>query len=281
MKRDYAKNDKSIAIIVCYFGELPWYFRYFLHSCKFNPTIDFIFISDTTDLELLPANVNHIHKTLADINILSSRKLNFQTHIENGYKFCDFKPAYGFLFSDLIEGYDFWGQSDIDLIFGDIRNFMTDDVLDMNDYISMRHDFPTGCFSLFRNNTTMNTFFMRSKDYQKAFSESRHFCFDECNNVHELMTQGKSIFEVGTEIESFMHIVKGAEAKNEIKAHFDFILIEGTTGKIKFDRGKLTYKSTFEVILYHLIAFKRIYNPLHAPNKIPDRYRISPTCIYH
>ena len=168
---------------------------------------------------------------MRDINALATQKLGFQTNIENGYKFCDFKPAYGFLFDDLIQGYDFWGQSDIDVIYGDLRKFLDNAMLNEYDYISVRHDFPTGCFSLFRNNSLMNTFFKRSRDYEKVFSSAAHFCFDECNNVHDLLTSGKSIFEVNTEIESFMHLIKSAEIRNEIKAHFDFICIEGTTGK--------------------------------------------------
>ena len=39
--------------------------------------------------------------------------------IEDAYKLTDFKPAYGEIFQDYIIQYDFWGFTDIDLIYGD------------------------------------------------------------------------------------------------------------------------------------------------------------------
>ena len=33
--------EKSIAILTCWYGEYPWYFPYFIHSCVYNPSVDF------------------------------------------------------------------------------------------------------------------------------------------------------------------------------------------------------------------------------------------------
>lgn len=275
------KQHKSIAIVICYFGKFPWYFDYFLHSCIFNPTIDFFIITDIDHyLKPLPVNVKFIHKTLADVNAIATSKLGFKIDITEPYKLCDFKPAYGFLFSELLVGYDFWGQSDIDLIYGNIRGFMTNEILSAYDFINIRHDYTTGCFALYKNTDFVNNLFKRSKDYIKVFTDTRHFCFDECNFVHETLTDGHSIFEIPTEIESFTHIIRAAEATGEIKAYFDFLLIEGLVGKIIFDNGVLTYKRKFEGILYHMFWLKRRYNPLKVGHKIPDTYYISPNKIY-
>jgi len=105
-------NEKSIALIVCYFGKLPWYFNYFAHSCKYNPTIDFFIITDETiDIKSLPNNVKHIYKTLNDINLLATEKLGFEINLTYAYpyKVAEFKPAYGLIFSELLAGYDFLG----------------------------------------------------------------------------------------------------------------------------------------------------------------------------
>ena len=138
-------------------------------------------------------------------------------NIENPYKLCDYKPAYGFLFPEIINDYDFWGQSDIDIICGDIRGFITDEMLNTFEYISLRHDYTTGVFALFRNNEKMNTFFMRSKDYKLVFTNPQHYSFGECNFAWDELTAGKSIFELETEIESFTHVVNSSEIANEIK----------------------------------------------------------------
>lgn len=272
----------KIAILTCWYGKYPWYFPYFIHSCSYNLTIDFYIITD--NLQVIynkPANVKIICKTLDEIKITASEKLGVVVNIENPYKLCDYKPAYGFLFPEIINGYDFWGQSDIDIICGDIRGFITDKMLNTFDYISLRHDYTTGVYALFRNNEKMNTFFMRSKDYKLVFTNSQHYSFGECNFAWDELTAGKSIFEVKTEIESFTHLVKAAELTKEIKAHFDFILMEGTTGRVVFDNGKIIFKKKFEAILYHLFWLKKSYSPVRIPKIIPGTFYISPTRIYH
>jgi len=39
-------KQKSIVILICYFGKLPWYFDYFLYSRKYNPNVHFKIITD-------------------------------------------------------------------------------------------------------------------------------------------------------------------------------------------------------------------------------------------
>ena len=273
---------KSIAVITCWYGKYPWYLPYFIHSCTFNPSIDFYIITDNMGIILnKPDNVIVLFKTLEELKLQASTKLGFNVNIDHPYKLCDFKPAYGFLFPEIIEGYDFWGQSDLDIIYGNVRDFITVDMLEEYDFISMRHDYTTGCFALYKNNTSMNTFFMRSKDYKKVFSDPQHYCFDECSFAWDALTAGISIFDVQTEIESFTHLIKKAQKEQEIKAHFDFILLEGLTGRIIFDNGRIYYKNQFEGIMYHLFWLKKNYKGNKIVRKVPDKYYISKTKIYH
>lgn len=277
MKR---KHSKRIIIVVTYYGTFPWYFDYFLHSCKFNTKIDFLIVTDNPAPSGLPGNVKWLKMDLADLTTLATRKIGVPVRINFPYKLCDFKPAYGLIFADYLEDYEFWGQSDIDVILGDISAFFTDELLTEYDYISVRHDFTTGCLSLFRNSEPVNSIFKQSKDYELVFSSDKHYCFDECNFVHEYLTEGGSIFDVETEVESYTHVIQKSHNQGLIKAHFDFILIEGVIGNIRFDSGKVSYKNTFEAVAYHLLQLKRVFQPARAPRVIPDSYRISPTRIY-
>jgi hypothetical protein len=38
-----------ILFIITYMGQFPWYFPYFLHSCRYNPTIDFLIFTDNNE----------------------------------------------------------------------------------------------------------------------------------------------------------------------------------------------------------------------------------------
>jgi hypothetical protein len=276
------KKLPTIAVITCWYGSYPWYLPYFIHSCKFNLTVDFYIITDNIDIiPNKPENVIIIHKTIDEVKALASEKLGFTVNINYPYKLCDFKPAYGFIFSELIQGYDFWGQSDLDIVYGNIRDFITCEMVDNYDFISIRHDYTTGCFALYKNNDMMNSFFMRSKDYKLVFSNSKHYCFDECNFVWDDLAIGMSIFDLDTEIESFTHLIKSAQNSNELKAHFHFILMEGATGKVVFDNGKIIFRKKFEAILYHLFWIKKVYSPSKLPKKIPNIFYFSKTRIYH
>ena len=126
----------------------------------------------------------------------------------------------------------------------------------------------------------MNTLFMQSKHYQKVFENNQHLCFDETNFSHGLFSEGYKYFEIATEIESMMHVIKRLEEANEIKPYFDLHIVEGRPGKLKWNKGILSFRNQFEALLYHLIKLKDVYHPKSVPKKIPETFSISPTRIY-
>lgn len=276
------KTDRSIALITCYFGKLPWYFDYFILSCQHNPTVDFIIVADDiTCTKTLPQNVKLIIKSLNELSGLASEKLGFAIDVKCGYKLCDFKPAYGVIFSDILGGYDFWGHTDIDIIFGNIRDFITNELMENYDLISVRPDWLTGCFLLYKNIEKVNQLFRHSKDYKKVFCNDKHYCFDETNFAHDAFSEGKSYLEINTEIESMMHVVKKMEEIGYIKPFFDLYIIEGVPGKLKWEKGRMFYGNRYEVLLYHLIHFKKLCMPKSKILSIPNSFTISPSNIYH
>jgi hypothetical protein len=270
----------SIASLTCWYGKYPWYFPYFLHSCSFNPSVDFYIITDNQEkIENMPENVTIVFKTLHEIKVSASEKLGFTVNIDYPYKLCDFKPAYGFLFPEIIEGYDFWGINDIDIVFGSIRTFMTQRILQKYDIISSRHDYITGSFCLFRNNEYVNQLFMKSKDYKMVFSNPIHFCFDECNFLFEELKKGTSILEMKNKIESMTYVVKKEEKESHLKAFFDFVVVEGLPGNIEWNNGILIYKQLYEVMFYHLIQFKTFCSKQTVLKPMPLKYGFTKTEI--
>ena len=57
-------------------------------------------------------------------------KYDFSINLPSPYKLCDFKPAYGEIFNEFISSFDYWGYCDVDLIWGNIRKFLSNDLLD-------------------------------------------------------------------------------------------------------------------------------------------------------
>ena len=54
------------------------------------------------------------------------------------YKLCDYRICYGAVFQDFIKNYDFWGFCDIDLLWGNIRTFITEGILNKYDKIGFQ-----------------------------------------------------------------------------------------------------------------------------------------------
>jgi len=271
-----------LVFIITFIGNYPWYFPYFLRSCRYNPTVDFLIFTGNQDTLIhLPPNVKIIPYSIEQFKADASKKLGFKIAIERGYKLCDFKPAYGYIFQDYIKDYDFWGYCDVDVIFGNIRSFMTDDVLNEYDIISARHDYLTGCFSLYRNNPTMRELFKQSKDYRKVFTEPRNFFFDETNFAFPEFEKGLHYSEIKTEVESMTHVVRRLQEEGKLKAYFEFQIVEGFAGNMLWDKGTLIYRKQFEAMLYHLVRFKRKYSePTDLGRVIPEKFRIGKKKIY-
>jgi hypothetical protein len=195
--------------------------------------------------------------------------------IDIPYKLCDFKPAYGYIFADYIKEYDFWGFGDIDVIYGNVRDFIREDLLLSYDFISVRDDYVTGFFSLLRNTDLMNTLFMRSKDYIKVYSESEYCRFDECAiNIYHQLGYRVSIYDIQWDIESMTYIVKKYHDEKLIRACFEFFCMEAMPGNMIWNKGILIYNNRSELLLYHLIDFKQRNREQNI------RYGSIPDCYY-
>lgn len=274
--------SNKIIFLIVYISEWPWYFTYFLHSCRYNPTVDFLILTDNAEPLNLPSNIRWIPYSMEQFKTDATKALGFEIALEHGYKICDFRPALGCIFADLIPNYDFWGYCDIDVIFGDIRAFMTDELLNEYDVISARHDYLSGCFSLFRNQPFTGEIFKQSKDYRKVFTNPQNFFFDETNFAFPKFKEGLHYSRIQTEVESMTHVALRLHEENRIKASFDFRIVEGHPGNMLWNKGKLIYRKEFEAMLYHLIELKREYSePLDLQKQIPERFRIGQHKIYY
>ena len=69
----------------------------------------------------------------------------------------DYKPAYGFIFQKELQGYEYWGYCDLDIVLGKLDAFITDRYLAKFDKI-----FTLGHMSIFRNVDEVNNVFLKS-----------------------------------------------------------------------------------------------------------------------
>ena len=110
---------KKLLLIIPYFGEKPKWFNFFLCSLSHNPEIDWMLITDF-EIHSKPKNCIHLHTKYDHYRNFICNKLGINFSNPSPYKLCDLKPAYGFLHYDYVLNYQFWGYSDIDLVYGNI-----------------------------------------------------------------------------------------------------------------------------------------------------------------
>ena len=82
-----------IIFIIPYIGNYPWYFPYFLYSCRYNPTVDFLIFTDNNDPNLdLPENVKILPYSIYAFKEDAANALGFEVAADTGYLLCNFKP---------------------------------------------------------------------------------------------------------------------------------------------------------------------------------------------
>jgi hypothetical protein len=121
--------------------------------------------------------------------------------------------------------------------------------------------------------------FKKSRDYKLVFSSQQHFCFDECGNLYYELLRGASVLDFPDALQSMTWLVRKAEQEGKLKAFFDFIIVEGITGKVKWNKGKIIYYNKLEALLYHLIKFKVSCKKQTVLNPMPDNFHFTPTRI--
>lgn len=169
---------KSIAFVVPYFGRFNNYFQLWLNSCAANPTVDWLIFTDDRRPFGYPGNVHVTFTTLQKIKSKAESTFRMSVWLEHAYKLCDLRPLYGAVFKDELRGYDFWGYCDVDLIWGDIRKYVTDELLEKYYRI-----FQYGHCCLIKNVDWVTGFYKNTvvgmTDYRMVLQSPLNYAFDE------------------------------------------------------------------------------------------------------
>lgn len=175
--------NKKIGLFLPHFGKLPNYFDFWIKSVAINPEISFILITDQELGSNLPKNLYIVKRQFKDIQDLVRRKFNtLNISLESPYKLCDFRPAYGYIFDDLVKKYnlDYWGFCDPDVIWGKINKFLFTKGFYKEYYDKVGY---LGHFQFFSNN---QKFLFKDKidkekfrDYEYVFTHKYSYHFDE------------------------------------------------------------------------------------------------------
>ena len=271
----------KIVLIIPFFGKFRPDFKYWLKSVEYNSTIDFLLITDQ-NVEV-PNNVRIIKSTFRSFVDRVQQFYQFPIALNTPYKICDYKPALGEIFQSEIKCYDFWGHCDTDLIFGDIRRFITDEVLSKYDRI-LTH----GHLTLYRNTQGTNVMYKKAlPSYKEVFSSNDSYAFDEAGrgngttlywyrNLKDKLFVNREIYDdIFTLKDNFV------PTNNSIKDRKNFIYSFNNGKLFRFYNINGNVKK--EEILYVHFQKRKLFVPLIVKNEftiIPNKiitYIESPT----
>lgn len=169
---------KKYVFIVPYIGKFPDWFQLWLNSCGRNELVDWLIFTDDHTPYHYPSNVIVHYRTFDELRQLFQSKFDFKIALNKPYKFCDFKPAYGEIFSKYLVDYSFWGYCDIDLIWGDLAKWINNENVFSYDRISH-----WGHCTLLKNKPHINSLYKLNipgvQYFKTVFASEKHYAFDE------------------------------------------------------------------------------------------------------
>jgi hypothetical protein len=150
----YIKNIGSL-------GDTGWYWKIFTPNKYDN----------------LPFNVEIIDMTAEQFADLTEKKTGVRPNMFTtklgvpSVHITDFYVASGLIFEDYIKGFDFWGITNMDVVYGRLSRFVPDELLKECDIFSDDPNTINGIFCLFNNMPHINELFKKIPDWEKKFAQ--------------------------------------------------------------------------------------------------------------
>ena len=183
------RNDPKILLFTYIYGEQAankGYLRLFVESAR-RSGIELALVGYPGPPFHLPPNVRYIPVTWDELvdrikfKILNGTEPTDLRATDLYYKVNDFKPVFAHLFPEIVHGYDWWGSMDNDLVLGNMRKFLNQQLLSQFDIMdALQNEYTAGHLTLYRNTVVINTLFrLAQRPLHEIFGTSQHLAFDE------------------------------------------------------------------------------------------------------
>jgi len=166
-------------MLIPYFGKWPEWIDLFVESCKWNPSVCWRIYTDCGAPQNKAENVEIVDFTLADYKALVSDRLGLRFNPSDPYKLCDIRPALGYIHEQEIAEFRFFGFGDVDVVYGNIRKFYTDELLNQWDVLSTLNERLSGHFAVLRNTPQLRQAFRRIPNHRALLEQPEYVGIDE------------------------------------------------------------------------------------------------------
>lgn len=177
-------------MLIPYFGQWPEWINLFVESCKWNPDVRWRLYTDCGEPENHADNVDYVHLSFDDYKARVRERLGIAFDPLDAYKLCDLRPCLAHIHERDVRGFRFFGYGDIDVVYGNIRNFYTDEVLSRFDVLSTHPERLAGHFAVLRNTSAFRRTFERIDNYRTLLDQPHYVGMDERNFTNVFLPQG-------------------------------------------------------------------------------------------
>lgn len=147
-------------IITPWFGQLPEWFSYWRENISRLEKYGY-------DL-LMPTDVNEFKQRVADKLKVTNCPVEY-----GKAKVHDYRATFGVLYAEELRGYDFYGHTDLDCVYGRIDKFETEALLESCDIHSNHHNYICGPWTMYRNVEIVNTMFRQCPSWRSELESER------------------------------------------------------------------------------------------------------------
>ena len=162
-----------LIMLIPYFGQWPEWMDLFVESCKWNQSVHWRIYTDCPEPENKADNVDYVHLSFEDYKALVCERLGIAFDPPTPYKLCDLRPSLAYIHEQDVDGFPFFGYGDIDVVYGNIRLFYTDDVLARSNVLSTHPERLSGHFAVLRNTPVFRCAFERIPNYRKLLEDRK------------------------------------------------------------------------------------------------------------
>jgi len=148
-----------------------------------NPDVDCLLLTEDP-VPQAPPNVAVHRWEFADLAARIQGSFDFRICLERPYKLCDFRPAFGEVFADELRGCDWWGHSDLDVLFGRVRDHLPAEAFGADKILIQ------GNFALYRNTAEAAGWFrheVAGVSYRDVMTSPAARHFDESAGIHHVL----------------------------------------------------------------------------------------------
>jgi hypothetical protein len=192
--------EQKVLVVTFLFGEKTARkrsFRMFVESTR-RSGVDFAIVGHPAPDFPLPPNVRHVNVTWNDLTdrvkerVFKGQEPGKMRSLTNYYKINDFKPLFAHLFPDELKGFDWWGYCDSDVVVGNLRHFLTHEMLSQHDIIGgVGSQYTVGPLMFYRNSPVINDLFRKSRrPLMEVFGVERCRSFDEYGGIFYGLPRG-------------------------------------------------------------------------------------------